>query len=215
MKEDDLKERSFVFDVYVLTTRNINPFLLKQKIFDAKNREMIHMFWEDCNESSFYRHICKPDNFMYLNVKNVIYPRLADIVWNYIEEDEQNFNKIKKWLVDNIKIFQFVYSNVYPEVYRLVEKRGIELRNNFHLKFKDWKDRKKYWQKSIEGYFSKSEGSPPPPAGMTQKKLVTDEDFTAEKNWPRSKNRERWKRENKKVEKKGEKLRQKTKNLNE
>ena len=26
------------------------------------------------------------------------------------------------------------------------------MRNNFHLKFKEWKDRKKYSQKSILGY---------------------------------------------------------------
>ena len=35
------------------------------------------------------------------------------------------------------------------------------MRNKFHLKFKEWKDRKKYSQKSIEGYFSKVQKSPP------------------------------------------------------
>ena len=78
----------------------------------------------------------------------------------------------------------------------------MELRKNFHLRFKDWKDKNKYSQKSIEQYFSKSRGSPPSPAGVIQKKLVTDEDFEAEKNWLRSKNRKRWKRKNKKVERK-------------
>lgn len=83
MKEDDLFDKSFVFDVYVLTTKNINPFLLKQKNFNPKYREMIHVFWEDCNNPSFYKHICEPDNFKYLNGKNVIYPRVAEILWNY------------------------------------------------------------------------------------------------------------------------------------
>ena len=50
------------------------------------------------------------------------------------------------------------------------------MRNNFHLKFNEWKDRKKYSQKSTEGYFSKVHNSPPP-AGAIQKKLVGDEDF--------------------------------------
>lgn len=40
-------------------------------------------------------------------------------------------------------VFQFVYSNVYPEIYSFVEKWGIDLRNNFHLKLKKWKDKKK------------------------------------------------------------------------
>ena len=65
---------------------------------------MIHMFWEECNEPSFYKNICKPDNFMYLNGNNVIYPHLADIVWKYLEENEGNFDKIKKKVIEKKKI---------------------------------------------------------------------------------------------------------------
>ena len=83
-----LFDRSFVFDIYVLTAKNINPFSLERKIFDIKNREMINMFWEDCNEPSFYKHICQSENFLHLNRKNVIYPRVSEIVMNYIEADK-------------------------------------------------------------------------------------------------------------------------------
>ena len=78
VKEENLFDRSF--DVYVLTTKNINPFLLEQKIFDVKSREMIHMFYEDCNEPSFYKHICKPESFMYLNGKNIVW-YCVEIYW--------------------------------------------------------------------------------------------------------------------------------------
>ena len=98
MKEEDLFDRSFIFDVYVLTTKNMNPFSLEQQILDVKRREMIQMFWEDCNKPKFYKHNCKPDNFLYLNGKNVIYPRVADIVLKYIDENEENFDKLKKKL---------------------------------------------------------------------------------------------------------------------
>ena len=171
MKEEDLFDRSFAFDVFVLKTKNINPFSLERNIFDFKEREMINMFWEDCNEPSFYKHICQPDNFLYLNGKNVIYPQVAEIIINYIKADNKIFDKLKRKLIENKKIFQFVYSSVYPEVYSFVEKRGVDMRNNFHLKFKEWKDRKKLSQKSVEGYFSKAQNSPPP-AGAIQKKLV-------------------------------------------
>ena len=117
---------------------------------------MVHMFWEECNELSFYKHICKPDNFMYLNGKNGIYQQVAGIAWKYLEDDEGNFDKIKKKLIENKKIFQFVYLSTYPEVYSFAEKYGIDLRNQFYLKFKDQKDKKYiYLQKSIESYFSK------------------------------------------------------------
>ena len=115
IKEEDLFDRSFVFDVYLLTTKSINPFLFKQKIFDVKNREMISIVWEECNKRPFYKHICKRNNFMYLNSKNVIYPHVANFVWKYLEEDEENFDKIKNKLIENKKIFQFVYSSTCPE----------------------------------------------------------------------------------------------------
>ena len=181
VKEEDLFDRSFVFNIYVLATKNINLFSLERKIFDVKDREIINMFWEDCNEPSFYKHICQPENFLYLNGKNIIYPQVAEIVMNYIDADDKNFDKLKRKLIGNKTIFQFVYSSVYPEVYSFVKKRGVDMRNNFHLKFKEWKDRKKCSQKSIEGYFSKAQNSPPP-AGPIQKKLVSDENFEEEKN---------------------------------
>ena len=71
------------------------------------------MFWEDCNESSFYKYICQPDNFLYLNGKNVIYPRVAEIVMDYIEADENNFKKLKRKLIENQKIVQYVYASGY------------------------------------------------------------------------------------------------------
>ena len=74
---------------------------------------------------------------MYLNGKNVIYPHVADTACKYIEEGKGNFVKIKKKLINNKKIFQFVYSRSFPEVYSFTEKRTIDLRNEFHLNFKD------------------------------------------------------------------------------
>ena len=39
-----LFDRNFVFDVYVPTTKNINPFSLEQNFFDMRFTEMIHVF---------------------------------------------------------------------------------------------------------------------------------------------------------------------------
>ena len=66
MKKDDLYDRSCVFDVYVLTTKNINPVSLERKIFDVKDREMIHMFWKECNELSFLQAYLKAGQFYVL-----------------------------------------------------------------------------------------------------------------------------------------------------
>ena len=65
VKEEDLFDGTFAFDVYTLTTKVINPFLLKRKIFDVKDREMISMFWEECSEPVFYKQIFQLKNFFY------------------------------------------------------------------------------------------------------------------------------------------------------
>ena len=74
---------------------------------------------------------------MYLNGKSVIYPKVAQTVIGYIEIDENNFDKLKKKLIENKRIFQVVYSSTFPEVYSFVEKRGIGFRNWFRLKIKE------------------------------------------------------------------------------
>ena len=62
---------------------------MERKTFDVKDREMINMFWEDCNEASFYKHICQSNNFLCLNGKNVIYLHVAETVMSFIEADEK------------------------------------------------------------------------------------------------------------------------------
>ena len=47
---------------------------------------------------------------------------------NYIEANDKNFDKLKGKLIQNKKIFQFVYSSVYPEVYSFAEKRSVDMR---------------------------------------------------------------------------------------
>ena len=105
VKEEDLFDRGFVLDIYVLTTKNINPFSLERKTFDEQDREMINMFWEDCNEPSFYKRICQPEIFLYLNGKNIIYPGAAEIVMNGIEADNKSFDKLKRELIENKEYF--------------------------------------------------------------------------------------------------------------
>ena len=48
---------------------------------------------------------------------------MADIVQKYLEENKENFEKIKKKIIENKKMFQFVYLYLYPEVYSFVEKQ--------------------------------------------------------------------------------------------
>ena len=71
-----------------------------------------------------------------MNGKNVLYARMAEIVWDHISKDENNFEKMNKRLAENKEIFQYRYLKCYPDIYTLVEKRGIDLQGEFLKAFK-------------------------------------------------------------------------------
>ena len=87
----DIVDKNFCFDTYVLITKNINRFLLERKISDQPKHEMIYLLWKECMPVDFFNFIYKKENFSYLNSKNVLDPKVSDIVWKFIKEDENNF----------------------------------------------------------------------------------------------------------------------------
>ena len=144
VKSEDFADNNFTFGTITLLTKNINPFLLERKIVDAKDRDIIYMLWDECIEKTFYKHICENDNFIYLNGKNVLYSKTAQIVLHYLNKDASNIVRQRKCLQNHMKTIQFVYSRCFPEIYSLIDKRGINLKSEFLLTFKLWKDKKKF-----------------------------------------------------------------------
>ena len=55
VKEEDLHDRSFIFNVYMLITKNLNPFSLKRYIFDVDNRNLVRIFREECIDQEFFK----------------------------------------------------------------------------------------------------------------------------------------------------------------
>ena len=90
----------------------------------------------------FYNHICKSNNFLYLNGKNILQSKLSNIITDFLNEDKNNY--IAPWnnLSQYKDIFQYAYSNLFPEIYRSTERRGFTLKSTFHIMFKTYKDKK-------------------------------------------------------------------------
>ena len=144
VKSEDFVDNNFTFDTISLIIKNINPFSLERKIIDAKNRDVIYMLWDECIEKTFYKHICEKDNFLYLNSKNILYSKTTQIVLDYLNKDVSNIARLRKCLQNHMKTIQFVYSRCFPEIYSLIDKRGIDLKSEFLPTFKLWKDKKKF-----------------------------------------------------------------------
>ena len=94
------------------------------------------MLWKECMSADFHKCICSEENFLYLNRKNVIYSKIAGIVWKFIQADEENCSKLRNNLCQFKALFQYVYANVYPQVYCSAERRGLDLKWIFELVFK-------------------------------------------------------------------------------
>ena len=82
---------------------------------------------------------------MYLNGKNVWYVKTVQIVMDYLNKNPINIIK-SRCLQKNMKTVQFVYSRCFLEIYSLIDMCGIDLKGEFLLSFKDWRDKKSLYQ---------------------------------------------------------------------
>ena len=64
---------------------------------------------------------------------------MLKIVGNFIDKSKQNLPMLQENLARFKDIFQYVYSNVFPEVYTVTEERGFDLKSNFHILFKTYR----------------------------------------------------------------------------
>ena len=59
-----------------------------------------------------------------------------------MDEDQSHYKELRKYLSNYESTFQYIYSNVFPEIYCSTEKRGFDLNSNFHIIFETYKDKK-------------------------------------------------------------------------
>ena len=137
----DFYNQNFILDVFILLVKNLNPFSLQHKISDKFKHEMIYMLWRECIPPAFYRFICQEDNFHYLNRRDVSQPGVLEIVGKFVDQDKNNLRLLQQCLANYKDIFQYVYSCTYPEIYTMSEKRGIDMKSNFYILFKTFKDK--------------------------------------------------------------------------
>ena len=69
INKEDFYNENFIFDIYLLITKNLNHFLLDRKLNDLNKNEMIYMIRKECIPAAFYKYICQEENFIYLNRK--------------------------------------------------------------------------------------------------------------------------------------------------
>ena len=142
LNKEDFYNENFIFDFYLLVTKNLNPFSYDWQSNDQNKHQMIHMLWKECIPQKSYKHICKDSNFLYLNGKNVLQPKVSEIITDFLNEAKENYPELRNNLSQYKDIFQYAYSDLFPEIYCSAECRGFKLSSTFHIIFKIYKDKK-------------------------------------------------------------------------
>ena len=62
---------------------------------------------------------------------------------NFLAENEKNYVLLRNNLLQYKNIFQYIYLNVFPEIYYAIERRRFDLKSTFHIIFETYKDKKK------------------------------------------------------------------------
>ena len=125
----------------MLLIKNLNPFSLSRKVTDKMKHGMVYMLWRECIPPEFYRYICEEKNCIYLNGRDVSQPGVLEIVGEFIDKGKQNLRMLQEHLARYKDIYQYVYSHVFPEIYTTSKKRGFDLKSNFHILFKAYRDK--------------------------------------------------------------------------
>ena len=141
INKKDFYNENFILDIFVLLVKNLNPFSLSRKVSDKTKHEMVYMIWRECIPVDFYRYICEESNFIYLNGRDVAHPGVLEIVGKFIDQKKENLRMLQEYLARYKDIYQYVYSHVFPEIYTTSERRGFDLKSNFHILFKSYRDK--------------------------------------------------------------------------
>ena len=79
--------------------------------------------------------------FFILTVEMFVIQTVLEIVGGFIDQGKQNLRMLQEYVAKFKDIYQFVYSHVYPEVYCVYENRDVDLKSNFHILFKAYRDK--------------------------------------------------------------------------
>ena len=141
INEKDFYNENFILDIFVLLVKNLNPFSLNRKVSDKIKHEMVYIIWRECIPADFYRYICEEAHFIYLNGHDVCHSGILEIVGKFIDQSKENLRMLQEYLARYKDIYQYVYSHLFPEIYTTSEKRGFDLKSNFHILFKSYRDK--------------------------------------------------------------------------
>ena len=171
IKNKDYENRSFVIDIFAYLILYFNPYNINGKFETELERSYINILWSMLLPQNFYIFISKKENIQLLNKRNAKFQDAVEIVTLFIENAEnekktqkEQYNILKAFLVKYIKMYQFIFSNLFPKYFSKFNSRGIENNIEFtsyysnYLNQKniiEWQSNNQYWEEQTKNFEKK------------------------------------------------------------
>ena len=91
-KPEDIEKTSFVIDVFLFLTQNLNPTGLDRKLEIPLERDYVKMIWDSCVPHKFTKFIYLKENFIDLSQPHITYQKAKNFVFKFFKEDMQNID---------------------------------------------------------------------------------------------------------------------------
>ena len=218
IKNKDYENRTFVIDIFAYMILYFNPYNVNGKFETDLERSYINILWSQLLPQNFYIFVARKENIQLLNKKNAKFQDAVEIIRLFIENaDNENttqdaqYNILKKYLTSYIKMYQFIFSNLFPKYYSKFNARGIENNIEFTSYYSnylnqnniiEWQKNNLFWEEQM-----KNKVIPTPPCSVDSESDSDIEIVDLKKVKKEAEEEE--KKKQKRMEKKQEMLKQK------
>ena len=126
-KDTDFKKNNFVVDVFTLDRK-----------FDSDiERDSKNMLWEHCIPRELCKFIYLKHNFIQLCHPQITFQKANDAVKDFIKQEDVNIELLRQYLEQYAVIYQFLYANLFPEVYARNTQFGIQNKAIFEYTYRE------------------------------------------------------------------------------
>ena len=216
IKNKDYENQTFVIDIFAYLILYFNPYAITGKFETDLERAYINILWTQLLPQSFYLFVSNKENIQILNKKNAKFQDAVEIVKLFIEATDANITQesqyqlLQSFLRKYIKMYQFVFANLFPKYCSKFNSRGVQNNIEFTSYYSNYLNQNNIIEFQKNSQFweeqTKNKVIPPPPCSVDSE---SDSDIEIVDLKKVKKEAEEEKKKQKRMEKKREMLKQK------
>ena len=111
------------------------------KLETELEKNMLMFVWQNCLPAKLTNFVSTKDNYDTLTKNNLKFKDVYSIVQEYMssssndDENNDNYNEIKKMLKSNFDETRYVFSTLFPKIYSRTNESGRQMKSKFDYNF--------------------------------------------------------------------------------